>query len=67
VIAKLCRRGALRTSCANGSPAFGPTVSSASEPTFPRDGIDTGTLAGFGPAFMVANDNDLIRSPPIPA
>ena len=30
-------------------------------------GIDTGTLAGFGPAAMMANDNDLIRSSPIPA
>jgi hypothetical protein len=30
-------------------------------------GTDTGTLAGFGPAAMMANDNDLIRSPPIPA
>jgi hypothetical protein len=29
-------------------------------------GIDTETLAGFGPAAMMANDNDLIRSPPIP-
>jgi len=32
-----------------------------------RAGIDTGTLAGFGPAAMMANDNDLIRSSPIPA
>jgi hypothetical protein len=32
-----------------------------------HDGIDTGTLAGFGPAAMMANDNDLIRSSPIPA
>ena len=30
-------------------------------------GIDTGTLAGFGPAAMMANDNNLIRSSPIPA
>ena len=30
-------------------------------------GIDTETLAGFGLAAMMANDNDLIRSPPIPA
>jgi SAM domain (Sterile alpha motif) len=30
-------------------------------------GIDTETLAGFGPAAMTANDNDLVRSPPIPA
>jgi transposase-like protein len=30
-------------------------------------GIDMETLAGFGPAVMMANDNDLIRSPPIPA
>jgi hypothetical protein len=29
-------------------------------------GIDTETLAGFGLAAMMANDNDLIRSPPIP-
>jgi hypothetical protein len=29
--------------------------------------IDTGTLAGFGPAAMMANDNDLIRSSPFPA
>jgi transposase len=31
------------------------------------EGIDTESLAGFGPAAMMANDNDLIRSPPIPA
>jgi hypothetical protein len=29
-------------------------------------GIDTETLAGIGLAAMMANDNDLIRSPPIP-
>jgi hypothetical protein len=29
-------------------------------------GVDTETLAGFGLAAMMANDNDLIRSPPIP-
>jgi hypothetical protein len=34
---------------------------------FVTEGIDTGTLAGFGPAAMMANDNDLIRSSPIPA
>jgi hypothetical protein len=28
-------------------------------------GIDTESLAGFGPPAMMANDNDLIRSPPI--
>jgi hypothetical protein len=31
-----------------------------------RAGIDTETLASFGLAAMMANDNDLIRSPPIP-
>ena len=31
------------------------------------EGIDTGTLASFGPAAMMANDNDFIRSSPIPA
>jgi hypothetical protein len=30
-------------------------------------GIYTETLADFGPAAMMANANDLIRSPPIPA
>ena len=30
-------------------------------------GIDTETLACFGPPAMMANDNGLIRSPPIPA
>jgi transposase-like protein len=30
------------------------------------DGIDTETLASFGLAAMMANDNDLIRSPPFP-
>jgi hypothetical protein len=32
----------------------------------PGAGVDTETLAGFGLAAMMANDNDLIRSPPIP-
>ena len=32
-----------------------------------RAGIDTETLADFELAAMLANDNDLIRSPPIPA
>ena len=33
----------------------------------PLEGIDTERVAGFGPPAMMANDNDLIRSPPIPA